>query len=313
MKIVFFGSSDFSIPALQACLESSYELSLVITTPDRKKGRGLHEQPTPVKIFCREHNLPVVSPESLKTSTALDDVKRMNPDIFVVSSYGKIIPNAWLEVPKIRFNVHPSLVPRYRGAAPINWAILNGDKETGISIMEINDRLDAGDVFYQKAVSLDPNMDAERLTSLLAEMSREALGLVLNSFSKGTLKGMAQDEAGAVYARKLEKEDGLIHWDCPAQRIDCQVRGLVPWPRAFFECIGGESVQVLAARVVDADRIGGRPAEILQILKDGAVQVQTGKGVLVLERLRPAGKKEMSGADYANGKRLRSGSILGAE
>ncbi|MFA7001676.1 MAG: methionyl-tRNA formyltransferase, partial [Candidatus Omnitrophota bacterium] len=234
MKIVFFGSSDFSIPSLEACLDCGAQVSLVLTTPDRRKGRGLKELPTPVKLYCRDKGVPVISPESLKVSGPLEQVRALEPDLFVAASYGKIIPAGWLKVPKARLNVHPSLLPKYRGAAPVQWALLNGDALTGVSIMDIHERLDAGDIYLQKSISLDLAVNAEELTRLLAELSRVALAETLRDFSGGRLQGRPQNEQEAVYARKLEKSDGLIDWAQPALRIHNQVRGLAPWPGAFF-------------------------------------------------------------------------------
>ncbi len=310
MKIIFFGSSDFSIPGLAACLESGHEVVLAVTTPDRPAGRGLKAHPTPVKLFCLEGGIPCVDPESLKDAQALENARRLKPDIFVVSSYGKMIPSVWLLIPKIRFNIHPSLLPKYRGAAPIQWALLNGDPVTGVSIMEVCDRLDAGDVFAQEKVPLDGQINARELSARLADLSRSLLGKVFEQLRNGCLVSHRQEEKDAVYARKLEKSDGLIRWDWPALRIHNYVRGLLPWPVAFFHC-GAGHVQILKSHVEDTGQGGGSPSEIVGAGKDGCLRVRTGEGILGIDRVKPAGKKEMSGADFANGYRLAPRTLLG--
>jgi methionyl-tRNA formyltransferase len=311
MKIVFFGSSDFSIPALQACMNSRYGVELVVTTPDKKRGRGLKEFPTPVKDFCAQNRLRVQSPTRLSDPAVFEVVKACRPDVFVVSCYGKLIPASWLELPRIaRLNVHPSLLPKYRGAAPINWAILNGDTETGVSIIDITDELDAGDIFHQTAVPLDSLQNAEALSARLAELSGRLLRDVLPLAEVGALVRTPQDPVRAVYARKLEKKDGKIRWDLSAVQIHNKVRGLLPWPTAFFGSDRGVPVQVLKSRVAEPDGMSGLPGEVLEVCRSGELSVQTGCGTLVLETVRPAGRKEMTGFEFANGWRLSKGSRL---
>ena len=186
MKIIFFGSSDFSLPLLEACLQSGQELALVVTTPDQKKGRGLKVQPNPVKLFCEEKQIAFSAPETLKTLESLEPVKARQPHLFVVASYGKIIPNAWLDVPSVlKINVHPSLLPKYRGAAPLNWPILDGEKETGLSLAEITAKLDAGDIFFQQKISLEDSMDSEYLSSELSKLGAAALRGLLKEIAAG--------------------------------------------------------------------------------------------------------------------------------
>ncbi|MBN1688151.1 MAG: methionyl-tRNA formyltransferase [Candidatus Omnitrophica bacterium] len=311
MKIIFFGSSDFSMKALEACLESGHEVVLIITTPDKKKGRGLVMQPTPVRLFAEERQLPCEMPETLKDEALLEKIKALTPDLFVVSSYGLFIPSTWLTVPaKYALNVHPSILPRYRGAAPINWPILNGDSETGVSVAEVTHRLDAGDIFHQIRIPLDPDWDSEVLNGKLAELSYQVVAFVLRQIGKGTELRIPQSDITSSYARKLTKEDGHIDWSKPAEEIHRQIRGLVPWPRAYtFD--QKKQILILKARCGNKTESAGKPGEIKEISKDGFIRVQTGKGHLLIDRLRPEGRKEMSGADYANGKRLTAGYCLG--
>ena len=216
-RLVFFGSSDFSIPLLEACLESSVEVVLVITTPDQKKGRGLQSLPNIVRRFCVDRQWPCAAFETLKDSESLTQVKNLQPDIFVVASYGKIIPSVWLEVPKqARLNVHPSLLPRHRGAAPLNWPILEGDPETGLCIAEITAKLDSGDIFYCQKIPLEAQKNSQDLSLELATIGKTALKELLARLCLGeTLSRKSQNEMGSSYARKLQKEDGRLRGAAP--------------------------------------------------------------------------------------------------
>ncbi len=306
MGIVFFGSSDFSIPALKASLDSSLKVSLVITTPDRKQGRGLKELPTPIRTFAREKGLPCEAPETLRSEELIGRVRALKPEYFVVSSYGKLIPANWLQIPsRGSFNVHPSLLPKYRGAAPINWPLLNGDTETGMSIIEVAEKLDAGDIFYQQRISIQAEDDALTLTEKLAQFSYTALQTVLDAAARDALKRTAQDETKATYARKLGKEDGKVDWEKPAAQIACMVRGLLPWPTASA-AYQNESFQILKARPV-SEAGSAKPGEILAVTKDAGLRVQCGSGGLEVLRVRPAGKNAMSGFEFANGRRMQPG------
>lgn len=306
--IVFFGSSEFSLEALKACLETRRKVGLVITTPDRPKGRGLKFQPTPVRLFCEQNQIPFEAPDKLKDESLIARVKSLNPDFFAVSSYGKIIPSSWLTIPKqLALNVHPSLLPKYRGAAPLNWPILNGDDETGISIAEVTSQLDAGDIFYQKRIPLSEEMNSESLSSGLAELSKEALMTVFSQIETKTLSRTPQIEAASTYARKLTKEDGRIDWKKSAAEISRLARGLLPWPGAH-SVFRDEPILILKAKTETLSGSPLAPGQITEIDKNGLLKIQTGEGILAIESLRPAGKKDMSGADFARGRRLSPGS-----
>ncbi len=309
MSIIFFGSSEFSLAALETCLEGPYSVSLVVTTPDKKKGRGLELLPTPVKSYCQSRNIPVETFESLKDPAALEKIKSLNPDFFVVSSYGKLIPSAWLAVPKkLCLNVHPSLLPKYRGAAPINWPIINGDKETGMTIAEVTKQLDAGDIFFQQRIPVDPHIDAEALTQKLAEISKGALKSVFQKIKEGNLVRTPQQENLSSYARKLTKEDGKLSFHQPAVNLDRLVRGLKPWPGTFIDFEGGP-LQIIEAEAV-AHPMKAEPGSLIKIDCDGTILVITADGFLKIKRVKPAGKKEMTAADFVRGKRLEPGFIF---
>lgn len=310
MTLLFFGSSEFSLAALRACLEDSLKVLFVITTPDRRKGRGLKESPTPVALFAERHKIPVLAAESLKSNELIEKVAQSKPDLFVVSSYGKMIPSNWLKIPRLALNVHPSLLPQYRGAAPINWAILKGESETGVSIAEVTDSLDAGDIFCQKKIPLEDSLDSQSLASRLADLSYEELRRVFKTLrEKKELVRTKQDNALSSYAPKLKKEDGLMDWKRPAADLFNRIRGLLPWPTAYTY-LGKDQIQILKASLKDRSTVQCAPGAVVAIEKQGVLRVQTGKGILNIEKVRPAGRKEMSGADLARGRRLEPGFLF---
>lgn len=309
MKIIFFGSSDFSLKALEAC--QTQETALVISTPDREKGRGLKTVPTPVKVYAESQGLACITPDTLKDSEVFALAKKIHPDLFVVSSYGKMIPQDWLEIPsRLSVNVHPSLIPKYRGAAPINWPILNGDKETGLTLMDVTKDLDAGDIFYQKALPLSAEMNSHALSELLAVKSYDALLIFFQQIEKGTMQRRFQDPSQATYARKLKKEDGRIDWTKTAEQIDRVIRGTQPWPLAFTS-FQRETFQILQAKISFHSDSPKKPGQILGLPKNAGIEIQTGKGQMIIEIVKPSGKKQMSAWDFANGARLKPGLILG--
>ncbi len=291
-------------------MDSGIPVKLVVTTPDAKQGRGLQTKPTPVKIYAESINLAVIAPEKLKDPAVLAETEKISPDYFVVASYGKLIPPAWLKIPKkLSINVHPSLLPKYRGAAPLNWPILNGDAETGVCLMEVVDKLDAGDVFSCKKMPLTPEEDSLTLSHKLSEISYDMVMDILLKLKKGQMpERTPQKEADMTYARKLAKEDGKIDWNLSAEEISRKVRGLLPWPGAytFFE---GQPMQILKART-SSQGGGQKPGEMISAGKQ-TVLVQTGKGAVEIEKVKPAGKNEMTAGDFARGKRLQSGAKFG--
>ena len=305
MRIIFFGSSKFSIKALEACLDSSHEICFVITTPPQKKGRGLKFQPSVVWEYANELNLPLKTYSNLKDSETVKEIESLKPDLFIVSSYGKFLPSEILRIPKYRFNVHPSLIPKYRGASPINAAILNADTETGISILDITSKLDAGDLYYQKRFSIASEMTAVELSDFLSQKSHEALLEVFEKLEKGKLVGIVQDDSKATFASALKKEDGLISFSEPALKLDCMVRGLQPWPGSFF-MFQGQRIQVLNAAVLRADT--DKPAgTLLSINEDESISISTSKNIIKILKVKPSGKNIMSAKAFVNGRRMDTG------
>ncbi len=309
MKIVFFGSDQFSIKALEACLHSGMELVLVVTTPPQKKGRGLKLDSSEIFDYCQAKGLPVIEYPTLRESKVSADLLALRPDIFVVASYGKLIPNNLLEIPKYRLNVHPSLLPKYRGSAPIHWPILNGDKETGMTILDIAEKLDAGDIYYQEKIALDPRIDAAELASELARFSYGILKKVLILVQDGKLRGVPQNEAEATLAPQLSKSDGALSFsDMTADAIDRKVRGLQPWPGAF--CFIKNDRIALLKTDLPGEATSDKPGTLLAIDKDGGIRIATKEGVLKILQVKPEGKKAMPAADFARGRRFGLGETI---
>ena len=329
MKIVFFGSDAFSIKALEACLHSGMELSRVVTTPAKKKGRGLKLESSEIFDYCQAKKLPVAEYPTLRDAKVAQELLGLRPDIFVVASYGKLIPGSLLEIPKYRLNVHPSLLPKYRGAAPIHWPILNGDKETGVSIIDIAEKLDAGDIYCQEKIAIDPRTDAARLASELAHFSYGILKKVLTQVKEGKLQGIPQNEAEATLAPQLSKQDGeLSLTTMTAEEIDRKVRGLQSWPGAYcfiknerialletdlsltFPLPKGEDFDGELSRTGQGEGSIVRPGTLIAIEKKGDIQVATQDGILKILKVKPEGKKSMPAADFVRGRRLAVGVTL---
>ena len=310
MKIIFFGSDEFSIKALEACLHApGMELALVVTTPPQKKGRGLKLEPSEIFGYCQAKNLPVIEYPTLREFKVAQELLDLRPDIFVVASYGKLIPSNLLEIPKYRLNVHPSLLPKYRGAAPIHWPILNGDKETGVSIIDIAEKLDAGDIYCQEKIPIDPRTDAAELASELARFSYGVLKKVLAQVKDGQLRGAPQNEVEATLAPQLSKQDGELSFSTmTADAMDRKVRGLQPWPGTYC-FIKNERIALLETDL-PGTATTEKPGTLLAIEKEGGIQVATQNGILKILKVKPEGKKSMSAADFARGKRFRVGALL---
>jgi methionyl-tRNA formyltransferase len=287
------------------------ELVRVVTTPAKKKGRGLKLESSKIFDYCQAKNLPVVEYSKLREPKVGQELLTLRPDIFVVASYGKLIPNNLLEIPKYRLNVHPSLLPKYRGSAPIHWPILNGDKETGVSIIDIAERLDAGDIYCQERIAIDPRADAGHLASELAHFSYGMLKKVLTQVKEGKLQGVPQNEAEATLAPQLSKQDGELSFTTmTAEEMDRKVRGLQPWPGAYC-FMKNERTALLEASIPSATTTE-KPGTLLAVEKEGGIQVATQEGILEILKVKPEGKKSMTAADFARGRRLQAKDLISA-
>lgn len=314
MKIIFFGSGNFAISALERLLSAGYEICGVVTQPDRKAGRHLKVVPTPVKSYCEKHNLSLFQPEALANQEARDYLKKINADLFVVVSYGKLIPKRIIELPKIfSVNVHASLLPKYRGAAPINRAIMNAEEETGISIIKMNEFMDRGEIILQKTVKISHTDDAQTLSAALAKLAAdaviEALDLIKNK--KYTLK--KQNEKEATLALKLIREDGLIDWSKNSKALFNQIRGLIPWPGAYTY-FGAKLLKVWKALYFDFknDKLNSllKPGEVSDITPEG-ISVCCKDGTLLIQEVQLASSRRMPAYIFALGHKIKSGDVLG--
>ncbi|MDR7601309.1 MAG: methionyl-tRNA formyltransferase [Armatimonadota bacterium] len=308
MRVLFFGTPEFALPSLEA-LHRAHRVVAAVTQPDRPAGRGQKRTPPPVAIRARELGLHVLQPERLQD--VREELERLRPEVGVVVAYGKLIPRWLLDLPPHGFlNVHPSLLPRYRGASPIPYAVRNGDPETGVTVIRLTEELDAGPILAQQRVPVDPRDTAGTLEARLARVAADLLVQTLEALERGDIHPQPQDESAATYCGKLTKEDGRIRWEDPAVSIERHIRAMDPWPGAFT-ARGGQLLKIWRARVVPG--LGsGRPGEIVRITREGFV-VATGEGALEVLELQPPGGRRMPAAAYVRGHRVRAGEVLGLD
>ena len=300
MRILFMGTPDFAVPSLEALIAAGHDVCGVFTQPDKPKNRGMKLLPTPVKVCAQAHGIPVFQPVKLRDGTALAQIQELAPELIVVAAYGRILPDDILAAPpRGCINVHSSLLPKYRGAAPINWAVLNGDSETGVTIMHMAHDLDAGDIIDQAATPIDPDETVVSLHDRLAQMGAELLVKVVTDIAAGTAARTPQDHDKATLAPMLSRELSPMDFTRPARELHNQVRGLIPWPAAVTE-LGDRRCKVFSTSVLDA-HTDAAPGTILAAGKEG-IQVACGGGtVLRIDELQADGGKRMRAADYLRG------------
>ncbi len=301
MRIVFMGTPEFAVPSLERLIAGGYEIVGVFTQPDKPKNRGMKLTPSPVKVCAQAHGLPVFQPASFKMEPeAVETMKGLEPDLVVVAAFGQILPQAVLDVAKLgNINVHSSLLPRYRGAAPINWAILNGEEETGVTIMKVVLALDAGDIISQVRTPIDPNETVEQLHDRLAALGAQLLGETVPKLADGTAEYIPQDEAQANYAPMLSRKLSPIDWSRSAKEIHNQVRGLIPWPAAST-LLGGTQVKIYTVEETGQET-EKEPGTVLSTDKKGILMACGDGKVLRIVELQAPGKKRMKAADYLRG------------
>ena len=299
MRILFMGTPEFAVASLRRLVEEGHTICGVLTQPDKPRNRGHKVTFSPVKEYALSQSLPVYQPTTLRDGEALELVKGLAPELTVVAAYGKLLPEEILAVPPLgSINVHSSLLPKYRGAAPINWAILNGEKITGVSIMYMAKALDAGDVILQKSTAIGPDEDAPALTARLAELGAQALSETVAALAAGTATRTPQDELEMTYAPMLSRELSPMDWTRPAAALGCQVRGLIPWPCAQAE-IAGQRFKVY--RTAPGNPTDKDPGTVLSAGKRG-IEVSCGDGrSLYLTEIQAEGGKRMSAAAYLLG------------
>lgn len=310
LKIVFAGTPEFGLPCLDALMNSSHHLMAVYTQPDRPAGRGRKMQASPVKEWAITHNLPVYQPLNFKSQEAIDELAALKPDLMVVIAYGLILPQKILDIPRLGcVNVHASLLPRWRGASPIQQAILHGDDESGVTIMQMDVGLDTGPMLIKASCPLSSNETAGSLHDKLTRLSAKPLLEALDLIAKQQAKPQLQDDALATYAKKINKEDGSINWQNPAGVIDRQIRGFNPWPIAYTQC---KEELLRIHKALPADFTGeAAPGTVIQLDKKGML-VATGQGALLIEQIQFPNGKAISIADYVNSgkKQLQVGLIF---
>lgn len=295
-RVVFMGSPEFALPTLRA-LAAHYPVVGVVTQPDRPAGRGKRLTPPPVKVLAQELGLPLMQPRRLRDPEAMARLREWAPDLIVVTAYGQILRPEVLQLPRYGcLNVHASLLPRWRGASPIQHAILAGDAETGVTIMLMDEGLDTGPILRQRATPVGPEETAGQLSARLAEMGADLLIETLPDYLAGALQPQPQDDSRATYAPLLKKEDGRLDFTRPAAYLARQVRAFDPWPGTFTNW-EGQILKVKRAYAVAAPS----PGPGVRLVHEGLPAVGTGEGVLVLVEVQPAGKRAMSGADFLRG------------
>lgn len=316
MKVVFMGTPDFAVGALEAVIQAGHEVTAVITQPDKPKGRGKEVQMSPVKRCALHHNIEVFQPIKIKTQEAIEELRKFEADIFVVAAFGQILSEEILTMPKYGcINIHASLLPKYRGSAPIQWAIINGEQETGITIMQMDKGVDTGDMLLKCVVPIDKKETGESLFDKLSKAGAELIVKALPMIEKGELTSEKQKEEDSSHAPMLKKTLGQIDWSEDAQSIDRLIRGLNSWPSAYtyYHSNDGQSktLKIWAAEPVeeDTDNSEWSSGVITKVEKD-AFYISTGKGWLKVTEVQLEGKKRMKVKDFLLGYSLKSGMKL---
>lgn len=323
MVIAFFGTPQFAVPTLEALVASRHQVALVVTQPDRRRGRGQKVTDSPVKAAARRHGIPVYQPDRLRDPEVTDTLRAKAPDAGVVAAYGKLIPADLLSLPRLGMvNVHASLLPKYRGAAPVHRAIINGDTETGVTIMQVVEALDAGDMLAKSVRPIGPDETSEEVERALADDGARLLLDVLDQIEAGTVRAEPQNSAASTYAPRLTKEEGLIDWRLSARQIHDRVRGLYPWPHAY-SFLNEERVILLKTKVVGgsasvapdsaepAPQTGSAPQPGSVGITGDAIEVVTGDGRIAITELQPEGRRPMSTRDFLAGHPLQPGTTFG--
>ena len=311
-RIVFLGSPEFALPALKALIEHGYDLVAVVTQPDRPKGRGKRVFPTPVKQLASEHGLRVLQPERASSPDSCDAIRRRNPDLLVVVAFGQILKRGLLDIPSHgALNIHASLLPKYRGAAPIQWAIISNEYKTGLTAMRMDEGLDTGPILLQEEEPISEDETFGELHDRLSKLSGPFLIRVLDAMNEGRLTEKTQDEKNASYAPKVHREMCQVRWEQDAREVSALIRALDPWPGAFTTFAGRE-IKLFSSRVVAKKLQNTVPGRVAGKSQEG-LMIETGRGLLQIGALQMAGKRRMTSADFVRGFPLPTGSILGKE
>jgi methionyl-tRNA formyltransferase len=311
VRVVLLGTGGFAVPSLEALLDAGHDVAAVVTQPDREKGRGRVVSAPPTKVRAEARGVPVLQPARIEDPRAIEELRALRPEVQVVVAYGQILPRAVIDVPpRGTINVHSSLLPRYRGAAPIQWAIVNGERETGVTTMLIDEGLDTGPTLLSRATPIGADETAPELEARLARMGAEVLVKTLEDLARGTLVPRPQDHAKATVAPRLKKEDGRLDWTRRADEIARRVRGLQPWP-GVVTTLGGADLKVIRARPETGPPTDAPPGTLLAVDRDG-LMVAAGEGTrLRLLEVQPESRRAMPAAAFAAGAHLTAGARLG--
>ncbi len=308
MRIIFMGTPDFSVPTLERLTASKHSVIAVVTQPDKPKGRGKEVRMTPVKECALKHGIPVYQPVKARDKAFVEEMRALNPDVMVVIAFGQILPGELLKVPAYGcVNIHASLLPKYRGAAPIQWAVINGDKETGITTMQMDVGMDTGDMLEKLVIRLEPKETGGSLFDRLSLLGGDLILSTLEKLEAGTLIPTPQDHEQATYVKKISKELGDIDWTMDAAAIERLIRGLNPWPSAYSH-YKGRLLKIWEADVLPGEKQGAC-GQILSANGD-SLTVQTGDGILAVRSIQIEGKKRMDTAAFLRGFPVERGAIL---
>ena len=313
MKIVFMGTPDFAAAALRALILAGHEITAAVTQPDKPKGRSKELIPPPVKICAVENGIPVLQPKRIKRPEAMEELRGFPADVYVVAAFGQILSQEILDIPPYgSLNIHASLLPKYRGASPIQHVIIDGEERTGITIMQMDAGIDTGDMLYRKEIPILPQDNYETLHDKLAALGGQAIVEALALLEQGKLEPVKQDESFSCYAPLIDKEMGEIDLSRDVLEIDRRIRGMTPWPGAFTS-YQGKQLKIWRARPSVTENVYGRaPGEILRTDKE-SVTVAAGRGALRIYELQLAGKKRMTAHDFLLGVKMQPGEILGGK
>jgi methionyl-tRNA formyltransferase len=309
LRVIFMGTPEFACPTLQRLIDRGEQLVAVVTQPDRPKGRGQRLMPPPVKELAVRHAIPVYQPARVRDPDVIEILRGLAPDVIVVVAFGQILPKALLDIPPLGcINVHASLLPRYRGAAPLNWCIINGETETGVTTMLMDVGLDTGPMLLKQLTPIDGNEDIVSLHDRMSVLGAELLSETLDRLAAGTIVPQEQDGLQSCYAAMLKKEDGRIDWARDAGSIHNQVRGLLVWPVAYTY-LDGQVLKVYRTRISEGS---GQPGKVLRADKTG-IEVACLKGSLIIEELQLAGKKRLEAASFLAGYPISAGALFSAD
>jgi methionyl-tRNA formyltransferase len=305
LNIVFMGTPQFAVPALKALAQSRHSIALVITQPDRRKGRGLKIAMPPVKETALSLDIDILQPDAIRGADIYAKLEDVQPDLIVVVAFSHILPKAFIELPPLGIlNIHPSLLPKYRGPAPIQWALINGETETGVSLMQMDEGMDSGDVLLTRKQTIHPEDTAGSMHDRLATVGAELLIETIEGLCAGHLHPKPQDHQLATYAPLLKKKDGRIDWRQPANRIDCFIRGMTPWPGAHtFH--NGNRLKILKVRPQKAD-IEATPGSVVKGFAD-ELRIATSQGLILIDEIQGASGKHLAVADFLRGYALKPG------